>query len=185
MAWAENISFPGMEGADDEAKASIVDFPPRIKAIAANIPIRNHGPFPLVHDDFAHNNIVVDDAYNILGIIDWEHASSMPWETVYFPLTLSVLPPPMMPAWMYENGVPKNEKTRVRISERQDYMDEVCRVEKREGLSHSLSAALGDEAGQQLAYAMRLYAHDGKHGYYSKILDAHHRRWGQLSQIVR
>lgn len=178
MAWAEAARFPDMEGASDEIKASIIDFPRRIKALSANIPVRDHGPFPLVHDDFGHNNIVVDDHYNILGLIDWENACSMPWESVYFPLTLSVVPRPMVPAWMYEDGVPKNEKIRVRIDERRDYVDAVCRVERREGLSCLLSATLGDQAGQELAYAMKLYIHDGKFGRYCKVLDVHHDRWG-------
>lgn len=181
MAWTERARFPDLDGASDEIKASIMLFPHKLKALAANIPIRDHGPFPLVHDDFGHNNIVVDDDYNILGVIDWENACSMPWESVYFPLTLSVLPRPMVPEWMYENDVPKNEKIRVRIDERRDYVDAVCLVERQKGLSHWLSATLGDQAGQQLAYAMKLYVHDGKLGRYSKILDVHHNRWGSTS----
>lgn len=179
MAWAETAIFNDMEGADDEIKASIMAFPQKLKALAANIPARDHGPFPLVHDDFGHNNIVVDDDYNILGVIDWEHAGSMPWESVFFPLTLSLLPRPMMPEWMYENGVPKNEEVRVIMDERKDYVNAVCRIERQEGSSHFLSAALGDEVGQELAYAMKLYVHDGKFGLYSRILDVHHNRWGR------
>ena len=125
MTWAETVSFPDMEGATEEMEASIAKFPPRIKALAAKIPLRDSGPFPLVHDDSGHHNIVVDDDYNILGVIDWENASSMPWEIVYFLLTLSVLPRPIMPEWMYEDGVTKNEKTRVMINERKGYVNAV------------------------------------------------------------
>ena len=177
-AWAEAAKFPDMDGASEEIRTSIMDFPNKMKALAANIAVQDHGPFPLVHDDFGHNNIVVDDDYNILGVIDWENASSMPWESVYFPLTLSVLPRPMVPTWMYEDGVPKNEKVRVKIDERKDYVDTVCRVERSKGLSRLLSSTLRDQAGQQLAYAMKLYVHDGKLGWYSNILDAQHDRWG-------
>lgn len=178
MAWAKAARFPDMDGASDEIKASIIDFPLRIRARAANIPIRDLGPFPLVHDDFGHANVVVDDNYNILGVIDWENACSMPWESIYFPLTLSVVPRPMVPAWMYEDDIPKNEKIRVKIIEREEYVDAVRQVEERDGLPCWLSATLTDQAGQQLAYAMRLYIHDGKLGWYSKILDVHHDRWG-------
>lgn len=177
VAWAQAARFPNMEGASDEIKASITEFPHLIEALAANIPIQDHGPFPLVHDDFGHNNIVVDDDYNILGVIDWENACSMPWESVYFPLTLSVVPHPMVPAWMYEDGVPKHKKIRIIIDERKDYVNTIRQIERREGLSHSLSATLGDQAGEQLAYAMKLYIHDRKFGFYTKILDVYHQKW--------
>lgn len=39
-----------------------------------------HGPFPICHMDFHYNNILVDDAYNITGIIDWSDAQTVPLE---------------------------------------------------------------------------------------------------------
>lgn len=39
-----------------------------------------HGPFPLCHMDFHFNNILVDDDFNITGIIDWSDAQTIPLE---------------------------------------------------------------------------------------------------------
>ena len=96
QAWAKVAKYPhsavfinkscGELG--DEVAASTFAFPSKLGGMAAAIPCRNRGPFPLVHVDFGHNNIVV-------GVIDREHAFDAPWETMYFPLTLSTTPKPM------------------------------------------------------------------------------------------
>lgn len=39
-----------------------------------------------------HSNIIVDEEYAVLGIIDWEGASALPWELVEHPLFLKTLP---------------------------------------------------------------------------------------------
>ncbi len=39
-----------------------------------------HGPFPLWHTDFHYKNILVDDEYNITGVLDWTGVSPAPWE---------------------------------------------------------------------------------------------------------
>ena len=39
------------------------------------------GPFPLWHRDFHFKNILVDDDYNITGVLDWTDARTAPWET--------------------------------------------------------------------------------------------------------
>lgn len=38
------------------------------------------GPFPLFHPDLHYNNILVDDQYNITGIIDWSGVMTVPQE---------------------------------------------------------------------------------------------------------
>lgn len=38
------------------------------------------GPFPLSHPDLHYNNILVDDQYNITGIIDWSGVMTVPQE---------------------------------------------------------------------------------------------------------
>lgn len=58
--------------------SQIVNFPPKVGELASDITAQDLGPFPLFHVDFGHNNIVVDDDYNVLGVIDWEHAYSVP-----------------------------------------------------------------------------------------------------------
>jgi hypothetical protein len=39
-----------------------------------------HGPFPLCHTYLHYNNILVDEDYNITGIIDWSEAQTVPLE---------------------------------------------------------------------------------------------------------
>lgn len=154
--------------------AQIADFPHKLEALAASIPLRDHGPFPLFHKDFGHNNIVVDDDYNILGVVDWEHACSVPWECVYFPITLLVVPAAMDAPENYdENGIATDPETRSEIEDQAGYIDLVKQEERCNGLSALLSTTLADSANQDLAYAMKLYTEDGKFGFYTKVLDLH------------
>ena len=184
-AWAKAARFPDLSQAKeacgeyyDDVMAQIEDFPYKLEELAASIPMQDHGPFPLFHKDFGHNNIVVDDAYNVLGVINWEDASSVPWECVYFPITLSLLPAPMDAPWNYdEHGIATDADTRSMIDERIGYINSVQEVERSKGLSSLLSATLADRASQDLAYAMKLYTEDGKFGFYTKILDVHHKKW--------
>ncbi|EGD96537.1 hypothetical protein TESG_03977 [Trichophyton tonsurans CBS 112818] len=180
-AWSATIQFPhpasfientcGNLGAD--IAKSTAEFPQRIGELAEMLPVRDSGPFPLRHIDFGHNNILVDDNYKVLGVIDWEHAFAAPWETVDFPLTLSTIPEAMDAPWNYdEHGVPKDEKIRERLVDRKDYIAAVCQAEG--SGPPILSSILNDQKVQDLATAMRLYATDGKMGLYSKVLDIHH-----------
>ncbi|KAK3898915.1 kinase-like domain-containing protein [Staphylotrichum tortipilum] len=43
-------------------------------------PKLRRGPFPLWHRDFHFKNILVDDEYNITGVLDWTGARVAPWE---------------------------------------------------------------------------------------------------------
>lgn len=57
----------------------IENFPSQIKALASRLSLCNEGPFPLAHDDFLHSNIlVVEDNFDVTGIIDWEGACTVP-----------------------------------------------------------------------------------------------------------
>lgn len=40
-----------------------------------------HGPFPLCHIDLHYNNILIDDDFNITGIIDWSDSQTVPLES--------------------------------------------------------------------------------------------------------
>lgn len=55
----------------------------------------DNGPFPLVHVDFGHNNIVVNEQYRILGVVDFEGAIAAPWTMAEYPLTVRATPVPM------------------------------------------------------------------------------------------
>ena len=43
-----------------------------------------NGPFPLNHLDMGTQNLLMDDEYNIVAIIDWEMAQTAPWEINYY-----------------------------------------------------------------------------------------------------
>lgn len=49
----------------------------------------DHGPFVLMHGDLSQQNILVDEDYNISGVIDWE------W-SITLPLQLFLTPPPAL-----------------------------------------------------------------------------------------
>ncbi|KAF9772981.1 hypothetical protein IL306_009275, partial [Fusarium sp. DS 682] len=104
QAWAAKAKFGMTEEKLREASGpyaaeivpSVSSFPESISRLAGRLSVLDRGPFPLCHGDFGHNNIIVDDAYQILGIIDWETAFAGPWEIFGdFPLTLSTVPPAM------------------------------------------------------------------------------------------
>ncbi|KAJ5093629.1 hypothetical protein N7456_009490 [Penicillium angulare] len=54
-----------------------------------------YGPFPICHLDFHYNNIIVDDSFRIIGIIDWSHSQAVPIER--FAMIPEFIPPPAAP----------------------------------------------------------------------------------------
>lgn len=42
--------------------------------------------FSLNHMDFEPHNILVDDSFNLLAVIDWEFAQNAPWQVNYYPM---------------------------------------------------------------------------------------------------
>lgn len=180
MAWASNVKFATGEtairsqvppGMADEIILSIQQFPIRFKEAVKKLPMRD-GPFPLYHPDFYHSNIIIDDAYNILSIIDWEGAGTVPWEVVEFPMFLYTVPPPIdLPSKYDRDGYPLILEIRERWIERQDYVESVKKAEKRKGLDCKLSTTLASHSVQNLATSVRLYKEEGKVGYYCRLLE--------------
>ena len=163
----------------DEIAASIREFPLRLEQLATNIAIQDHGPFPLFNNDFGHNNIVVNDNYKTLGVIDWENAHSVPWEIVDFPILLQNEPAPLAESQDYdENGVPRDKEARAMFEDQKRYIDAVRQAEQSKRLPPMLSAVLADRAGQDLATSMQLYS-EGRWARYAKVFDVHHERWAK------
>jgi len=128
---------------------------------------------PLYHPDFRHSNFIIDKDYNILSIIDWENASSVPWDVVGFPLFLSTTPAPMDAPWNYDDlGRPKDPSTAGLWEERAEYVLRVREAEVTNGLDGRWSNVLADRASQDLAGALKLYADPGKIGFYCRVLDS-------------
>ncbi|POR33096.1 hypothetical protein TPAR_06722 [Tolypocladium paradoxum] len=49
------------------------------------------GRFPLSHMDLGTQNILVDDNFNFLAIIDWEFAQTAPWQVNHYPMPFPLL----------------------------------------------------------------------------------------------
>lgn len=45
-----------------------------------------HEMFPLAHMDMGTQNLLVDDDFNLLAVIDWEFAQTAPWQTHHYPM---------------------------------------------------------------------------------------------------
>jgi hypothetical protein len=181
-AWAEKSKF-GMDherlkmacgSLADEIVPSVNGFKPGFLNVAARLSVNDTGPFPLCHGDFGHNNVVVNDQYKVLGVIDWESAFAAPWEVFAdFPLTLSTTPAKMDAPWNYdENGVPKDEYSREQLRDQEIYVEAVKKAEAEQGMLNGplISKSLRDSRRQNLIAAMRIYS-NGKPGWYGKLVD--------------
>ncbi|KAG5301096.1 putative aminoglycoside phosphotransferase domain-containing protein [Histoplasma ohiense] len=159
----------------DGLMASASLFKSAINNTAENISIHNNGVFPLCHGDFGHNNIIFDDKYRLLGVIDWEAAVAGPCEiTGEFPLTLSVVLPALDAPWNYdEMGIPRDAEDKQNFADREGYVSIVTQIANEQGLmkGYTLSSALKDCKRQYLATAMRLYQ-SGKPGWYSNVVES-------------
>jgi len=185
-AWAAAASFPLSDervreccGSDtdeigDEVLNSIKTFPNKLSEMADVIAgSYNNGPFPLVHVDYGHNNIIVDTQYNMLGVIDWEYAIAAPWGMVAYPLFVSTIPMPMDVPWDYHpDGSPKDDDLIAKYKDREDYLYAVREAERELGIPPKLSEVLSNEKVRDVAAAMKLFSVDGKPGYFSRVLDA-------------
>ncbi|KFY16084.1 hypothetical protein V492_01576 [Pseudogymnoascus sp. VKM F-4246] len=49
-----------------------------------------NGPFHFNHMDMGTQNILVDEDFNFLAILDWEFAQSAPWEVNHYPMPFSL-----------------------------------------------------------------------------------------------
>lgn len=48
-------------------------------------PRLDNGPFPLRHPDLNNLNILFDDEFNVVGVIDWTLTQAVPWQTFVVP----------------------------------------------------------------------------------------------------
>ncbi|KAF2237031.1 hypothetical protein EV356DRAFT_481390 [Viridothelium virens] len=51
----------------------------------------SHGPFHFNHMDLGTQNILVDDDFNFLAVIDWEFAQTAPWEINHYPMPFPLI----------------------------------------------------------------------------------------------
>ncbi|CAK7223635.1 hypothetical protein SEUCBS140593_005302 [Sporothrix eucalyptigena] len=183
QAWADATKFPRwpdeileIMGSAPEAQKvadAIGSFIGRFRMVVPKLVLKNEhdkGPFPLCHPDFLHSNMIIDDDYSLLGVIDWEGVCTLPLELVRFPRFLDLIPPLFgRRDRCDENGQPYDEDDRQRWQERREYVEMVSTVEA--GEDGTLSACLADEHAQALAYAMEGFE-NGKMGLYDELLDS-------------
>jgi hypothetical protein len=131
----------------------------------------DEGPFPLLHPDYGHNNIIVGSGYEFLGVIDFEGAIAVPWSMAEFPLTVRATPIPMDVPWNYSDGLPKDDYLISIHKDREEYLKAVVDAERGLGIPPKLSEVLRDVKIRDVAAAMKLFAVDGKVGWYSRVLD--------------
>ena len=180
-AWASTAKFPSSEkyirelmkgGPVEEVLSAITTFPARINALAGNLSSHDRGPFPIYHPDLYHSNIVVDEKFKIMGVIDWQGTCTVPWELVEHPLFLATVPRAMDAEFNYdEHGRPKDADTKLRWKERADYVQMVKSAEASKKTDATLSRILSNVDVQGLADAIKVYHDPGKLGFYDRILE--------------
>ncbi|KAJ5561452.1 hypothetical protein N7461_000213 [Penicillium sp. DV-2018c] len=179
--WAKTVEFRTPESRirsslphdlQDEMLSSIADFPRRLEENRHKFIVKNEGPFPLCHRDFRHSNVIIDSNYNILSVIDWDLAGTVPWEVIEFPPHLCVIPPPLdLPSNYDAEGNPVDEETRMLLEERNNYVQSITEDEEEFGSDGTLSAILSSRYNQNIATALNFYEDAGKIGPYCKIFE--------------
>ena len=176
-AWGSKTKFPRSDTEIEKASGSyaiqiarsIKAFPGLIKKLAGELG-SSQDLYALQHNDYGHNNAIVNRRYVIQAIIDWEGACTVPVGIMDYPLTLRVVPRGMdLPSNYNEDGTPTDSNTRRKMEERREYLNAVLDAEDRGKLSPILSSALKDPKIQDVAAAMRLYC-EGKMGLYTELL---------------
>ena len=119
--------YQAWAAANISKKGATSDFPSRIESVASMISKNDNGPFPLIHPDFGHNNIIVDDDFNMLSIIDWEYSFVGPPElAARFPLRLQMYPEAILPQERDASGRIVDEDWRKMSENREHWVNQVA-----------------------------------------------------------
>ncbi|KAF2816794.1 uncharacterized protein BDZ99DRAFT_504780 [Mytilinidion resinicola] len=186
QAWSKNTPFGNgnhiphllaMGGLVAQMPASIEAFRAAIIELAGKISVCDKGSFPIWHNDCGNNNIIMDDNFRVLGVVDWEMAYAAPWEVFGdYPLFVGGIPRAMDAPWVWdEQGNPLDERSKLCAKHEKQYLAAVIRAEEKRGLTlenhmHLLSAALQDTKRHALAKAMWLFE-GGKQGFYHLVTE--------------
>ncbi|OTA87036.1 hypothetical protein M434DRAFT_375989 [Hypoxylon sp. CO27-5] len=180
-AWAANIKYPLSEAylrkhisspLIDEIIKGTYELPSRLANLATSGKcFTRAGPFPIRHPDLFHHNVVVTESFNVLGVIDWEGAYTVPWELIDFPCFLSTVPRLLNPPDQYnEAGQSLDPDDIGRWADEKLYVEMVQEAEQKAQMDCMLSQTLGDRDTQDLAGIVHLFAL-GKMGLYGRALD--------------
>ncbi|KAJ8127251.1 hypothetical protein O1611_g6386 [Lasiodiplodia mahajangana] len=120
-------------------------------------------PFPLNHMDMGMQNILIDDDFNFVAVIDWEAAQSAPWEVNHYPMPIPLISSDRETAEiLYDPGHKAHRNTSrqvgARLLYRQKFKEAERALEKRgNSLHYSIAEVLEGEAS-------RIYGLVGKIG---------------------
>jgi hypothetical protein len=183
QAWAAQAKFPTSEETMrkmivgvpedlvEELLSSIRRFPGRLQLLAGVLSAHDKGPFPIYHPDLMQHNVIVDDDFDVLGVIDWQGTYTVPWELVQPPLFFRGVPQAMDAPWNYDkHGQPVDADITLAREEQAEYLQMVKAAEIALKRDTMLSSNLANPDVQGLAYAIKVY-NDGKQGLYDGILE--------------
>ena len=137
--------------------------------VANHLSNHNRGPFVLCHPDFGNWNILVDDEYNIVSIIDWGDAKVMPFEfSGVFPSDMAAMPDYFWMGGPFDNARTRQEESR-RKEKQSKYVEYVKVEEMKMGIAFGLSTELGG-ARATLVDCFRLY-HEGNQNQLVRAID--------------
>ncbi|KAK2859897.1 hypothetical protein FQN49_004596 [Arthroderma sp. PD_2] len=145
ISWAEHVKFGNLkflksrqEDTDfiRDLRREAVEFPSRLKVEIEQFLPREQSSkravYPIVHPDFLQHNILYDDEYNVVGVIDWEFAHSSPPE-IFAARTN-----------MYSHFDPES----LRVITESEYLETMTDVETEMGQGYGLSQAFGSTLGE-------------------------------------
>lgn len=156
----------------DEIVTGVNELPSRLASLAARGKLfLEEGPFPVRHPDLFHSNVIVTETFDVLGVIDWEGAYTVPWELIDPPSVVVTVPRRLNPPEQYdEAGLPLDADQMGAWEEERAYADMVRAAEIDAGADDRLSRVLANRDLQDLAGIVHLFT-QGKMGFYGRALD--------------
>lgn len=133
--------------------------------VASGKHFTREGPFPICHPDMFYHNVLYDNDFKTVGVIDFAGAITAPWELVGWP-ALVATPPPLFSAPM----APLEEEDAGRKDAELAYVAMVRQAEEDANLDHKLSDILSDRDLQDLATTINHFR-KGKMADYKQVMD--------------
>lgn len=165
LSWSASAKFKNSKflvaQSNDDAtlqalKHEVEIFPARLASAMEEKPPTSCTSYPLVHKDFLIHNILFDEEYNVVGVIDWENTHSSPFE-VFAALTN-----------MYSHF---DSKTLHMVPDERDgkaYIHDVMHEEVKMKLANKVSSSFGSILGD-IGYCMNLFE-EGRATWFTHIL---------------
>jgi hypothetical protein len=154
-AWAKSMS----SNLESEPKCNH-DFPYRISCMASHMSSYDRGPFPIFHSDFGYHNFLVDNQYNVVGIIDWGGSIALPTEFLQiFPMNLQSLHEIFWKYGPFDTPAARDLEVKERADQLQ-YTNSVKREETRLRMDGDLSRNLGGLGAEAMETLLMFEQHN-------------------------